>query len=385
VTLKEARAALGLAGRVTEADVRRAYRERVVDVHPDHGGNPADFIRVRAAYEILLDNMDAPFEAEEELTVPADLQAIIDRLVADFRKQTQDATQRANQAIDNLQTRALRKLGDSTRHDLTMFDDYFRNEWNATISRVFGAINADCERVMGRYSQWVCSASEEALKKDKDSRDARTRMTRRAVGGGLIAVLAVVVAMILARSANGVDMRELEIRLAVAGFLFLCALYFLSLAVPRDANGPRRMDNTPKPIQETGLRIGTEHDFKADNRIHEHDRHEGLVDAAVLLGAGTTWVASGGILGPLATGVAVGWGGRILTSIPDGVNRILRPTGGIKKALETEVREFIELNRASVVAAIVEGNERVANGLERRVTDHYQQQMRATILMLRSG
>lgn len=35
------------------AEIRRAYRERVKDVHPDNGGDRAAFMRVTAAYERL--------------------------------------------------------------------------------------------------------------------------------------------------------------------------------------------------------------------------------------------------------------------------------------------------------------------------------------------
>ena len=36
-----------------EAEIRRAYRERVFESHPDHGGTAREFRRVRAAYERL--------------------------------------------------------------------------------------------------------------------------------------------------------------------------------------------------------------------------------------------------------------------------------------------------------------------------------------------
>jgi ferredoxin len=45
---------LGLDPDADEPAVRRAYRERVFEAHPDHGGSAAEFRRVRAAYERLL-------------------------------------------------------------------------------------------------------------------------------------------------------------------------------------------------------------------------------------------------------------------------------------------------------------------------------------------
>jgi len=48
-----AREVLGVESDASEADVQRAYRERVKDVHPDRGGDPDAFRRVQRAYERL--------------------------------------------------------------------------------------------------------------------------------------------------------------------------------------------------------------------------------------------------------------------------------------------------------------------------------------------
>jgi len=45
-------ATLGLAVGASEAAVREAYRERVKDVHPDHGGDVESFRRLREAYTV---------------------------------------------------------------------------------------------------------------------------------------------------------------------------------------------------------------------------------------------------------------------------------------------------------------------------------------------
>ena len=37
----------------TQKEILEAYRKRVIEVHPDRGGNPIDFMNVRKAYEIL--------------------------------------------------------------------------------------------------------------------------------------------------------------------------------------------------------------------------------------------------------------------------------------------------------------------------------------------
>jgi hypothetical protein len=49
--LSEAFAILGVSADADAATLRAAYRQRVKDCHPDQGGDPAEFARVRRAYE----------------------------------------------------------------------------------------------------------------------------------------------------------------------------------------------------------------------------------------------------------------------------------------------------------------------------------------------
>lgn len=46
---------LGVSSDVSEADIKRAYRKRALKLHPDRGGNPEDFKRMKDAYDVLLD------------------------------------------------------------------------------------------------------------------------------------------------------------------------------------------------------------------------------------------------------------------------------------------------------------------------------------------
>ncbi|USZ72592.1 J domain-containing protein [Natronosalvus halobius] len=52
-TTAEARSVLGVDPTADQATIKRAYRERVKDVHPDRGGDEAEFKRVTAAYDRL--------------------------------------------------------------------------------------------------------------------------------------------------------------------------------------------------------------------------------------------------------------------------------------------------------------------------------------------
>jgi hypothetical protein len=39
---------------ITENELKRRFRKKIKKVHPDHGGNDNDFIRVKKAYDLLL-------------------------------------------------------------------------------------------------------------------------------------------------------------------------------------------------------------------------------------------------------------------------------------------------------------------------------------------
>ena len=54
-TRREAYRTLGLDQDADESAVKRAYREKVKDVHPDRGGDEEEFKRVTRAYERLTD------------------------------------------------------------------------------------------------------------------------------------------------------------------------------------------------------------------------------------------------------------------------------------------------------------------------------------------
>lgn len=50
--IESALSTLGLSSTATKEEVRAAYRERIKDAHPDHGGDQETFERVREAYTV---------------------------------------------------------------------------------------------------------------------------------------------------------------------------------------------------------------------------------------------------------------------------------------------------------------------------------------------
>ncbi|MFC6757911.1 MULTISPECIES: J domain-containing protein [Haloarcula] len=56
VTDRSAHEVLGVDRDATPSEIRRAFRERVKEAHPDHGGSEAELQNVREAREVLLDD-----------------------------------------------------------------------------------------------------------------------------------------------------------------------------------------------------------------------------------------------------------------------------------------------------------------------------------------
>jgi ferredoxin len=59
---------LGIAGDADDEEIVEAYRERVLAVHPDQGGSPEEFQRVREAYQEIM----APAAGDERTGDPAE-------------------------------------------------------------------------------------------------------------------------------------------------------------------------------------------------------------------------------------------------------------------------------------------------------------------------
>lgn len=54
MTKLQARQILGLGVNFEASDLKKAYRRKAAETHPDKGGNAEDFQLVNAAYEFLL-------------------------------------------------------------------------------------------------------------------------------------------------------------------------------------------------------------------------------------------------------------------------------------------------------------------------------------------
>lgn len=128
---------LGVERGAAADDVKRAYRRRSKESHPDHGGDPDEFRRVNLAYEILIDEDRLKrYDQTGDTTAPRDLSghaalALADMFVAAVHEvrewRTVDLREVVRQALAH--SRALLKASRQERARLA-------TEYAAASSRV---------------------------------------------------------------------------------------------------------------------------------------------------------------------------------------------------------------------------------------------------------
>jgi len=384
VTIREARDILGVTSGTNEEAIRRAYRERVLKAHPDHGGSTAKFIRIRAAYEILLDCLQVPVD-EEDVSVPDELREIIDRMLRDFRRQEERSRERADQALRSFNAKITNEIDAVDRKELPRFDEYFRLEWNELLRQLFGSINADCQRLLGPYDAWLHRNTDAVIAADHERKIRRVRLLRKVLRTVLVLealLVLVLVGVTGLRSGADTDffMRVIfALVLSLFGFLAIRLVTTVS-TVPTRPSAFKGM----KPLPITPFCIGTEHDFKGDNGVRgEQERNDGVLVSLGLAGAAVTSLFTVGIAGPLAAGLAVVASGSAVAAVPEGINRLMKPTGKVKRQLAGEVQAFIEDNRAPILEVIAQGHQHLLGGVEDRMIRQYQSRVRSTVLLLK--
>jgi ribosomal protein L40E len=164
MTLTEAYDVLGLSPDASLAEVKAEYRRRVVRCHPDQGGNPSDFIRLQAAYELIC--LSRNWTVSDDVPIPDELRILIDRMVADFRNLTDWALQVADQQIVLFTQQTLDHLRFATRSQLRDFGDAFTEAWNGVVNGLFYELNGRCADLTWRYESWFGHANQRSLRAD---------------------------------------------------------------------------------------------------------------------------------------------------------------------------------------------------------------------------
>jgi hypothetical protein len=366
VTLSEAYSILGVERDASFAAVKAAYRVRALATHPDRGGDPRQFIRVQAAYEIVCGFLHEQV-TETDIPVPEELRGLIDSILRDFRIQLGHAEESTDRFFASFEASMFTYVRTASRAELRDFSTHFRREWQSGLGSLFGGFNQEYRSIVGRYDGWFSQFSETAFE------DAFRAQWLRAIRGGrfwqLVAglfVVGFVAGMWLGDAwrggVGGPSWRIVCAMLVPAGYWLRARKH---RATPRDL----------APLQIQLFTLDERADFQASHALKE--ARKGTVSAGF----------AGAVLGDM---IAVGLAGPVLGAVAGlalgGVaGRLLNPTESIRRSLESELQAFFPAARRSVTGYVLESHRRVIADLQGEIVRNYEQRVRETARLLAAG
>lgn len=367
VTLNEAYRVLGLSGEATAAEVKAAYRRRVGEAHPDRGGSASEFIKVRAAYEILSAHLEQP-PGEDDVPVPEDLRAIIDGIVREFREHQRWAETRAAEHLGYFESSLTRYVQSAGRAELRDLSTRFRDSWNAMLRALFLECNSRSDAILQRYESWY-TESTQAVFDGLYHKELRSFAWRRRfweiflVLGALAGALTVVIGW------EGPWRRWVSVGvIAVAlGLSFLGYWWWV--------RGGRKNRERVEPLSVVPFEIQQGGQFPTEVALRRGRR------TTAALGLGGLFLgsaAAGGFVVPLA-GAAVG------AALGGAFDRLVNPTGRMRESMQVDLQRFLTMARPQVIAYVLEAHEQLLQDVRGKIVADYEERVKGTVKLLTAG
>jgi curved DNA-binding protein CbpA len=371
VTLHEAYQVLGLPHEATAAQVKAAYRRLVAEAHPDRGGQAAQFIRVRAAYEILsafLEQRRPGEPPEDDIPIPPGLREVIDSIVADFREQQRWAEAETLAYLAHFEGHMTGYIQKASRAELRQFSRAFSTSWDAVINALFSKCNSRCDGILRRYETWYTESTQAFFDGLYRRELLRFPLRRRfwevfAVLGALSGALSVVVGW------GGPWHRwvSLGLILVAAGVAFL--------VYRRSARQQRRVREKVEPLSVVVFEIDKNARFPTEAALRRGRRTTAALGlAGMFLGN----AASAGLAVPVVGAVAG-------AAVGGAVDRLLNPTGQMRKNMEADLRRFMALARPQVTKYVLEAHSQLLDEVRSQIVDNYQERTEETVKLLTRG
>jgi DnaJ domain len=379
MTLSEAYRILGLSNDATLAEVKTAYRRMATEAHPDRGGSAAEFIRVRAAYEILsgLLKLGAPGSGpggatetgadEEEVPIPADLRAVIDRIVAEFREHQRWAEDETLRQLAAFQAHMSKYIQTASRAELRKFSSVFRDSWNAIVGALFKECNNKSDEILRRYESWYSESTQavfdDLYRKDLLSFAWRLRFWEVfAVIGAIAGALTVVIGW-------GPSRRWISVAMLVIAFGISFAAYW------RSARQRRKVREKAEPLSVVPFELPENGRFATENVLRRGRRTTAAFGAAGLfIGS----AASTGLAIPAVAALAG-------AALGGAFDRFVNPTGRMRQGMQVDLVRFMDAARPQVVRYVLQAHQELLAEVRLRITESYQERVKSTVKLLTAG
>lgn len=367
MTLQEAYETLGLSRNADAARLKAAYRARAARTHPDRGGETAEFIRVRAAYEIISALLHEP-TLDDEAPIPPELREVIDAVLADFRGHQQWAEAESARRLASLEQKMSAYIATASRAELRQFSTTFRNSWDAVINALFTECNMKCDEILQKYESWY-TADTQAVFDDMYRRELwRFAWSRRfwevfLVLGALAGGLTVVVGW------GG------AVRPWISAALLVVAFVLALLAHRWAARRQRRVREKVEPLSVVPFTLEEGARFETESKLRKGRLTTTALGAAgMLLGN----VATSGFAVPVVGAVAG-------AAIGGAVDRLLNPTGRMRESMQQDVARFMAVAGPQMTAYVLEAHQRLMAEVQEQIVENYRERVRGTVKLLTAG
>ena len=378
MTLSEAYHILGLAADATPAEVKAAYRRRVTEAHPDQGGSAAEFIKVRAAYEILLAFLGqaapeasrerAPEEPpEEEVPIPEDLRAVIDQIVAEFRQHQRWAEAETLAQLAAFEAHMTKYIQTASRSELRQFSSVFRTSWDAILNALFRRCNKKSDEILQRYESWYTESTQPVFD-DMYRKDLLSFALRRRfwevflIIGAIAGALTVVIGW-------GEPRRWISIALLALAF----GISFLSYR--RSAGRRRKVRQKVEPLSVVPFEIPQNAQFPTEAALRRGRR---TTAAFGLTGLFLGSAASGGFAVPAVAAVAG-------AALGGAFDRFINPTGRMRESMQADLLRFMNMARPQVVRYVLEAHQQLLDEVRLKIAASYEDRVKSTVKLLTTG
>lgn len=366
--LHDAYEVLGLSRDAGPAEVKAAYRARIVKAHPDHGGDAATFIRVRAAYEILSAYLHEPIVVDE-VPIPAELRSVIDALVRAFREQQDWARQETHRRLDIFSERMSSYIVSASRGELRTFSTTFRNSWDASINALFTKCNDNCDSIMQEYESWYTSNTQEVFD-DMYKKELLAFARRRRFWEvfALLGILAVALGWVIAWDTQLDLLPVVIITLAMLAVAFGAAFLVHRWTARRE----RKVREKVQPLSVVPFRIQEGARFPTEETLRRgRETTAALGVTGLFLGS----AVAGGLAVPVAGAVAG-------AALGGAVDRLFNPTKRMRQTMQMELRLFMQAATPQVEYHVTQAHERLLSEARDLIVENYGERVKGTVRLL---
>jgi hypothetical protein len=377
VTLNEAYQVLSLPHDATALQVKASYRRLVSEAHPDRGGSAAEFIRIRAAYEILWALLEpqlatgsrsgaaAGSSADDDLPIPPGLRDVIDRIVADFREQQCWAEAETLAHLAYFERRMSKHIEGASRAELRRFSTAFNETWDSVINALFAKCNSRCDGVLQRYEAWYTEDTQALFDSLYRRELLRFAFRRRfweifVVLGAIAGALSVVVGW----AGPWRPWLSLAMILVAAVVAFLAHRW--------SARRSRRAREKVEPLSVVVFEIDKNARFPTESALRRGRRTTTVLGLA---GAYLGNAASSGLGVPVVGAVAG-------AAIGGALDRLFNPLPQMRGRMCADLHRFMAMARPQVTGYVLEAHNQLLDDVRIQIVDNYQERAKDVVRLL---